>query len=115
MIVVMMTKSIFAACTAPRDISLHIIDSFKPFHDAYVVLGVEHENIVVTRDVICTNFAFDCGDKTDYEVLEEFVAVVSKIRDRAYEGWKDVEVNKKCFASKSNESLVKQSISNCFN
>lgn len=109
--VMMMVKATFASCIAPREISIHIVDSFKPFHSAYVVLGLERENVVVSRDVVCSNFAFDCGDKSDYEVLEVFVKVISVIRDRAYESWKDIEVNKKCFASISEK---KQSLTSCF-
>ncbi len=109
-LVLMALQVSFALEVSPRDVRAHVIESFRPFHEAHIVINTEREDIIISKEVICSNFLFECSDKSEYEVLQGFVDVINSIRDRAYKAWSDMTIDKRCFASKSYE---KQSIFNC--
>ncbi|MFG1485422.1 hypothetical protein [Halobacteriovorax sp. RZ-2] len=109
-LVAMAIQASFALEVSPRDVRAHVIESFRPFHEAHIVINTEREDIIISKEVICENFFFECSDKSEYEVLEGFVEVINSIRDRAYKAWSDMTIDKRCFASRS---FQKQSIFSC--
>ena len=107
---IFLVKAALATCVAPRDLQVYVVESFLPFHNTHVVVSMDREDLIISKDVVCTNFEFDCADKSDYEVLESFVQELIQIRKVAYESWQDITVDKKCFVP---TSVRKQSISDC--
>lgn len=108
--VMILVKSALATCVAPRDLQVYVVESFLPFHNTHAIVSLDREDIIISKDIVCRNFDFNCEDKSDYEVLEGFVKKLIQIRNVAYESWQDITVDKKCFAPKS---IQKQSISSC--